>query len=95
VKILPFTGVKAPERTNLAIVLLKYVAAFVPLVLIVARLEPWMEASVGNMATAASIIAATHFGMQAVHRRLLRDHLNVPDVDEDQQQVFQTLGLRY
>ncbi len=95
VKIIPFTGVKAPVRTNLAIVLLKYVAAFVPLVLIVVNLEPWIEASVWHLATSALAISSIHLAMQMVHRKIVADHLSVPDLDEDQQQVFQTLGLRY
>ncbi|MHB2006946.1 MAG: hypothetical protein ACYCOX_02740 [Acidobacteriaceae bacterium] len=95
VKILPFTGVKALVRTNLAIVLLKYVAAFVPVVVIVVKLGPWIESSVGHLATSAPAIAGVHFTLQVVHRKIVADHLKVPDLDEDQQQVFQTLGLRY
>ena len=82
-------------RTNLAIVLLKYVAAFVPVVVIVVKLEPWIEASAGHLATSVLAIAGAHLALHMVHRKIVADHLKVPDLDEDQQQVFQTLGLRY
>lgn len=95
VKILPFTGVKALVRTNLAIVLLKYVAAFVPVVVIVVKLEPWVESNIGHLATSVLAIAGAHLALRVVHRKIVTDHLKVPDLDEDQQQVFQTLGLRY
>ncbi|MFZ0517394.1 MAG: hypothetical protein WAM20_10130 [Acidobacteriaceae bacterium] len=95
VKIIPFTGERAAEKANLAIVLLKYVAAFVPWVMLVSNVEPWIEASSGHMALTIAAIGATHFMMQAIHRELLSDHLSVPDLDEDQQRLFQTLGLRY
>jgi hypothetical protein len=95
VKIIPFTGERTAEKTNLAIVLLKYVAAFVPWVFLVSNVEPWVEASASHMALAIVVIGATHVAMQAIHRKLLGDHLSVPDLDEDQKGLFQTLGLRY
>ncbi len=95
VKIIPFTGERAGEKTNLAIVLLKYVAAFVPWILLVSNAEPWIEASPTHMALAIVAIGAAHFAMLAIHRKLLSDHLRVPDLDEDQHGLFQTLGLRY
>ncbi len=95
VKIIPFTGERAAEKTNLAIILLKYVAAFVPWVLLVGNVQPWIEASASHMATAILLIGVTHVVMQALHRKMLRDHLSVPDLDEDQLEPFQTLGLRY
>ena len=95
VKIIPFTGERVAEKTNLAIVLLKYVAAFVPWLLVVKNVEPWIEASASHMATAVVVIIAAHIAMQAIHRKVLSDHLSVPDLDEDQHGLFQTLGLRY
>jgi hypothetical protein len=95
VKIIPFTGERVAEKTNLAIILLKYVAAFVPWVLVVKNVEPWIEASASHMATAVVVIIATHIAMQAIHRKVLSNHLSVPDLDEDQHGLFQTLGLRY
>jgi hypothetical protein len=95
VKIIPFTGERTAEKTNLAIVLLKYVAAFVPWVLVVGNLEPWIEASASHMVTAILAIGATHVAMQAMHRNVVSDHLSVPELDEDQHGLFQTLGLRY
>ncbi|HTU49072.1 MAG TPA: hypothetical protein VMF56_00675 [Acidobacteriaceae bacterium] len=95
VKIIPFTGERVAEKTNLAIVLLKYVAAFVPWVVAVENTEPWIEASAGHMVTAIVVIGAAHMAMQAIHQKLLSDHLSVPDLDEDQHGLFQTLGLRY
>jgi hypothetical protein len=95
VKIIPFTGERAAEKTNLAIVLLKYVAAFVPWVLVVGNLEPWIQASASHMVTAILAIGATHVAMQAMHRNVVSDHLSVPELDEDQHGLFQTLGLRY
>jgi hypothetical protein len=95
VKIIPFTGEMVAEKRNLAIVLLKYVAAFVPWVLAVQNVEPWIEASASHMVMAILIVGVTHVAMQAIHRKLLSDHLSVPDLDEDQHRLFQTLGLRY
>lgn len=95
VKIIPFTGERVAEKTNLAIVLLKYVAAFVPWVVAVQNVEPWIAANASHMVTALVAIGAAHMAMQAIHRKLLSEHLSVPDLDEDQHGLFQTLGLRY
>ena len=69
--------------------LLKYVAAFVPWILLVSNAEPWIEASPTHMALAIVAIGAAHFAMLAIHRKLLSDHLRVPDLDEDQHGLFQ------
>ncbi len=92
---IPFTGKPASAEANLAIVLLKYVAFFVPLVLLAAKCESWIEISAGHMAVAIAVIAATHLTLRTIHRRIVIFHGGLPDLDEDEEEFPQRLGLRY
>ncbi|HEX4022296.1 MAG TPA: hypothetical protein VHX63_14220 [Acidobacteriaceae bacterium] len=95
VKIIPFTGVQAAVRTNLAIVVMKYFAFFPPVVLIVLSWEPWIASSAGHMVIAVLCITATHFGFQRLHQKIVSEHLSLVDLEEGEDEFPQRLGLRY
>lgn len=95
VKTIPFTGKPASAETNLAIVLLKYISFFVPLVLLTATSEDWIEANTEHLAVAVLAVAAMHLGLRRIHRRIVNFHAGLPDLDEDEEEFPQRLGLRY
>lgn len=95
VKTIPFTGKPASAETNLAIVLLKYISFFVPLVLLTATSEDWIEANTEHLAVAVLAVAAMHLGLRRIHRKIVKFHAGLPDLDEDEEEFPQRLGLRY
>ena len=95
VKVIPFTGVRAPDRTNLAIVLLKYFAFFPPVVLLVISCEPWIEVSLLHMVTAGLLIVVVHLVLRAVHQSIVEEYRSLPDLDGDEEEFPLELGLRY
>jgi hypothetical protein len=95
VKIVAFTGERAREQSNFAIAILKYIA-FVPVVAwFPLAAEPWIEASVGNFILAAATIAAAHLALRSQHRVIIREHCNLPGLEDDEEDFPLKLGLRY
>jgi len=95
VRIIPFTGKRAATTTNLAIVLLPYIAFFKPLISLTVGLEPWLEASFGHILIAASAITVLHLGIRKLDRRMVAEYANQTDLDDDEEEFPQKLGLRY
>ncbi len=94
VKIVPFTGEPAIEQTNFAVTVLKYFA-FVPVVAWAPVVsEPWIETSARNMVVAAVAIAAGHLLLRTRHRLILREHCNLPGLEDDDEEFPLKLGLR-
>jgi len=90
-----FTGEPTREQPNLALTLLKYFT-FLPLIVWLPVVsEPWVEASPLHFALAAAAIAAAHFALRALHRRILREHCNMPGLEDDEDDFPMKLGLRY
>jgi hypothetical protein len=92
---IPFTGERRSPATNLAFILLQYFGFFPPLVLLTVALEPWLEASVWHMAAAVGCIVAAHLVMRRVHRKNADYYANLIDLDDDEEEFPQRLGLRY
>jgi hypothetical protein len=92
---LPFTGEARAPATNLAFILLQYFGFFPPLVLLIADLEPWLQASVGHVAGTIGIIAVAHRAMRSVSRKNADYYAGLIDVDDDEEEFPQRLGLRY
>ena len=95
VKIVAFTGEPAREQPNLAASLLKYFA-FVPgaasLPIIV---EPWIEMNVEHLVIAAAAIATAHLALRSRHRTIIREHCNMPALEDGEEDFPMKLGLRY
>jgi hypothetical protein len=97
VKIVAFTGERAREqsRPNLATSVLKYLA-FVPAVAWVPLFsESWIEISAQHFILAAAAIVVTHLALRSRHRAIVREHCNMPGLEEDEKEFPLKLGLRY
>jgi hypothetical protein len=95
VKIVAFTGERAREQSNFAITLLKYIA-FVPVVAWLPLIsESWIEARKEHFILAAVAIAATHLVFRSKHRAIIREHCNMPGLEDDEEEFPMKLGLRY
>ncbi len=90
-----FTGEPAREQPNLAMALLKYLTFLPILVWIPVATEPWIEASPLHFGLAAAAVAAVHFALHALHRRIVREHCNMPGLEDDEDDFPMKLGLRY
>jgi hypothetical protein len=95
VKIVPFTGEPAREQPNLAASLLKYLA-FAPAVALFPLIaEPWIEMRAEHLVLAAVAIAAAHLALRARHRTIIREHCNMPALEDGEEDFPMKLGLRY
>jgi hypothetical protein len=92
---LPFTGEARAPATNLAFILLQYFGFFPPLVLLTVDLEPWLQASTWHVASTIGIIAVAHRAMRSVSRKNAEYYAGLIDVDDDEEEFPQRLGLRY
>jgi hypothetical protein len=95
VKIVAFTGEKVREQPNLAMTVLKYFMFFPVIVWLPMASEPWIEASIPHFAAAAVAIAGAHWALEALHRRIIREHCNMPGLEDDEDDFPMKLGLRY
>jgi hypothetical protein len=95
VRTLPFTGRRTASVTNLAFVLIRYVAFVPPVVVLTVAAEPWIEASIRHFAIACVAVVAGHLWMEIAHRRFIAEHLQLVDADEDEEPFPLRLGLRY
>jgi hypothetical protein len=91
VKIIPFTGSQAAVKPNLAIVLMKYFAFFPLAVLLPLSCGPWVEASIAHMVAAVLLIIGAHLGLRTIHQRIVKEYLNLLDLDDEDEGVL--LGL--
>jgi hypothetical protein len=95
VKTVAFTGEPAREQSNLALTVLRYFT-FLPVILwLPVFLEPWIAASVRHFGVAAAAIVAAHLALEKVHRRIVREHCNMPGLEDDEDDFPMKLGLRY
>jgi hypothetical protein len=95
VRSIPFTGDAKASTTNLAFILLQYFGLFPPLVLLSVGLEPWLKASVWHVVAMVGIMVAAHLAMRDVHRKDAEYHVNLIDLDDEEEEFPQRLGLRY
>jgi hypothetical protein len=95
VRTIPFTGEARAPATNLAFILLQYFGFFPPLVLLSVGLEPWLETSVWHVVGMVAVIGAVHLAVLRIHSKDAEYHANLIDLDEDEEEFPQRLGLRY
>jgi hypothetical protein len=94
-KTIPFTGGQTTSETNLAVVLIQYFGLFPPMVLIAMEIERWMQASLIHSVVVVVATILIHLKMQAAHRRIATEHAELLDVDAEEEEFPQRLGLRY
>jgi len=95
VKTVAFTGEPAREQSNLALTVLKYFTFLPAIVWLPVFFEPWIEASVRHFGLAVAATLAAHFALQRVHHRIVREHCNMPGLEDDEDDFPMKLGLRY
>ncbi len=74
VKTVAFTGDPTREQPNLALSLLRYFTFFPIVLWIPVAAEPWIEAAWWHFLAAGVGIAAAHWGLGMVHRRIIAEH---------------------
>jgi hypothetical protein len=90
-----FTGEPQREQPNLAFTVLKYFTFFPVIAALPTYVEPWIEMSTPHMVAAMVMIAGTHYVLRARHRENLRQHCNLPVLEDDEEDFPMKLGLRY
>ena len=95
VKFVAFTGEQTREQSNFAFTVIKYIA-FVPAVAWFTLIsEPWIETRTEHFILAAIAIAAAHLVFRSQHRTIIREHCNLPSLEDDEEDFPLKLGLRY
>jgi hypothetical protein len=95
VRTIPFTGAQAKSTTHLAFVITQYLGLFPLLIFFTLDLEKWMEANLLNILITAATIAAAHLTLRWLHQKTVAGYTGQIELDEDQEEFPQTLGLRY
>jgi hypothetical protein len=95
VRSIPFTGGEKAPATNLAFILLQYFGFFPPLVWLSVALEPWLEAGWWHVAMALGTIAGLHLAMRRAHKKNAEYYAQLLDLDDDEEEFPQRMGLRY
>jgi hypothetical protein len=57
--------------------------------------EPWIEASIQHFVLAAAAIAGAHLALRVIHSRIIREHCDMPGLEDDEEDFPMKLGLRY
>ncbi len=92
---IPFTGEGRAPTNNLAIILLQYFGFFPPLVLLMIGLGPWLEASLWHVGFTVVIIVWAHLAMRRAHTKNAEYYANLIDLDDNEEEFPQRLGLQY
>lgn len=95
VKIVAFTGERTREQSNFAITVLKYIAFVLAVAWLPLISEPWIETRTEHFILAAVAIAAAHLVFRSHHRAIIREHCNLPGLEDDEEEFPMKLGLRY
>jgi len=92
---IPFSGVRVGSKASLAVVLIEYVALFPPLVLVVVSVELWMGMSASHLAETVFVVVVLHLALRSAYRKNVIRSSNLMDVDDEEEEFPQRLGLRY
>jgi phosphate starvation-inducible membrane PsiE len=90
-----FTGEPERGEPNLAFTVLKYFTFFPVVAALPSYVEPWMEMSLRHLIAAVVITAGSHIALRVRHRENLRQHCNLPGLEDDEEDFPMKLGLRY
>ncbi len=95
VTIVPFTGEPARDQSSLAITLLK-AFAFIPVVAwLPLNCELWIEESSQHFVIAALAIAGAHLALNWRRRAIVKEHCNLRELEDGEDEFPMKLGLRY
>ncbi len=90
-----FTGEPTRGQSNLALTVLKYYTAFPVVAMFPIVAESWVEKSLRHMVIAAFIAAVAHLALRHRHRSIVRQHCNLPALEDGEEDFPMKLGLRY
>jgi hypothetical protein len=90
-----FTGEPVREQPNLAFIVLKYFTFFPVVVAIPLIVEPWIAAKPAHILVAIAAVATGHVILRTRHRAAVRQHCNMPALEDDEEDFPMKLGLRY
>jgi hypothetical protein len=90
---IPFTQARVPRNTDLAWVLVRYLALFPAVVLAGTVAETWVQVSLIHLLVAGLAIAIGHFTLTGLHRIMIRRSQQVLHLTEVDGFIF-SLGLR-
>jgi hypothetical protein len=95
VRTIPFTSSPTRSATHLPFVLVQYLGFFPLLISFTLGVESWLDTGLLHVMVAGALVAAAYVGLRMIHRRTVAYYTNQVDLDEDQEEFPQTLGLRY
>lgn len=95
VTIVAFTGEPTRGQSNLAFTVLKYFTFFPVVAALPVATEQWVQRSGHHMIAAVLVIAATHLALRFRHSAIVRQHCNLPGLEDDEEDFPMKLGLRY
>jgi hypothetical protein len=91
-----FTGEPTRDQPNLAFTVLKYYTFFPVVAILPIAAESIIEKnSPRNILIAAAFIAAAHLLLRRRHRTIVRQHCNLPALEDGEEDFPMKLGLRY
>jgi hypothetical protein len=95
VRIVPFTGEQAAGgQHQLAATLLKYFSALPVVIVLPVVCEAEMERSGMEMGSVVVLIAGAHLWLRAMHRRMVREHIELSGPYDEEDGLPSPLGLR-
>jgi hypothetical protein len=92
---IPFTGVRVGEKTNLSFILIQYFGLFPALILVVLSTEDWALESFAHGAIAILGVIVIHLAARRSYRTAVIRNARLMDVDDEEEEFPQRLGLRY
>lgn len=95
VRAVAFSGEPEREQSNLALTVLKYYMFFPVVIGIPVLAEPWIERNLAHALLAISVVAVAHLGLVYSHRRVVRNHCGMRDLEDGEEDFPMKLGLRY
>ena len=90
-----FTGEPTRDQPNLAFTVLKYYTAFPIVAVFPIASEQWVEKGLGHMLMAALIGFVVHLLLRHRHHDIVRQHCNLPELEDGEEDFPMKLGLRY
>jgi hypothetical protein len=95
VKIVAFSGQPPREQPNVGFTLLKFFTLFPFVVLLPMAAEPFVQASLQHFLIATAAIVAGHLALRSLHGRIIREHCDMPGLEDGEDDFPMKLGLRY
>src|SRR5579863_432158 len=92
---IPFTGELTRDQPNLALSIMKYYFCFPIVIALSAAADFCIESRAWHSLAAIAVIAGLHLLLRARRRRILREHCDLPALEDDEDDFPMKLGLRY